>query len=182
MGKFYDQPTIEQVSDTATQEAAAAAEKNTATTAAPKQTTLKDIYIKQIDEFDRFVKGEIGFKDAAQRQEQLVDFITAFDSMLGGDYQYVKPSLHHLIGVINKSPTTYGSGEQFAPLYTMKKIPYRLKPERFIDLFCFFIGLAENIRDVKRYIGGRDIPYFLREFNVAQRENIVRFTEDLMHR
>lgn len=138
-------------------------------------TTLKDIYIKAINNFDLFVLGKYASHNVETRQKAMIEFIQLFDNILKLEYSDAKEVLHYFLGKINENLQVYQNGEMFAPIYTMKKIPYNIKVDRFIHLIVFLVGLAKNVGNAPRYVSGRDLPYIFKDYPREQREIIIEF-------
>lgn len=179
MGKDYDPPILEiyetqktDVEDTNIydDQITVDGEKTVITT-----MSLKDIYIKAIDNFHLFVLGKYASHSVAERQAAMIEFIQLFDNILKLDYSDAKDVFHYFLGKINENLRVYQNGEMFAPIYTMKKIPYNVKVDRFVNLIVFLVGLAKNVQNAPRYVSGRDLPYIFKDYPKDQREVIIRF-------
>lgn len=177
MGKGYQPPITQEL----TNEIISTAKTNKieVTKEVSTEVNLATIYKKQLDNFDLFVRGKFSAKDVEEKQKAMIGFIKLFDNILDSEYSVVKPVLHHFIYNVNKNLRTYLSGEMFATIYTMKTIPYNVKPNRFIELICFLVGLAENIQSARKYVHGRDVTYILRDFSVKQRESAINFISNI---
>lgn len=179
MGKDYDPPILEvyeaqkdDTDDTVVYDKQITADGNP-TIITP--TTLKDIYIKAIDNFHLFVLGKYASHSVQARQTAMIEFIQLFDNILKLEYSDAKEVLHHFLGKINENLQVYQNGEMFAPIYTMKKIPYNIKVDRFVHLIVFLVGLAKNVGNAPRYVAGRDLPYIFKDYPRNQREIIIEF-------
>lgn len=179
MGKDYD-PPIQEVYDAQKTNADEGVVYDTQVTADGENTvipptTLKDIYIKSIDNFHSFVLGKYASHSVVERQTAMIEFIHLFDNILKLEYSDAKEVFHHFLGRINESLRVYQNGEMFAPIYTMKKIPYNIKVDRFINLIVFLVGLAKNVHNAPRYVSGRDLAYIFRDYPREQRLIIIEF-------
>lgn len=178
MGKGYEPPiTQELVNEIVT--TAKASKEAAAKAEAPQEMTLATIYKKQLDNFDLFVKGKYATNSVEARHKAMIDFIKLFDTILNSEYSVAKPVLHHFIHNVNKSLRVYQNGDMFAPIYAMKKIPYNIKVNRFIELICFLVGLAENIQSARKYVSGRDIAYILRDYSAKQKATAFQFINNI---
>lgn len=196
MGKLYDPPIAEELgqtvkTETSAQPAAAAAVSLKTTSAAAVTAATKtssgvvDVYLKQLDEFDKFALDKHPAQTKKERQQLMIGFIRLFQNILKLDQQKATTCLNYFLSNVGKNFKTYNNGELFTPIFTMtrKDIPYDCKTERFMDLVLFLIGLQGSFSTIgaSAFINGRDMTYYFNAWGRTEKETIVNFVSSKVH-
>lgn len=177
MSNNFEAPKLKKL-DNAVAAQEAAEEKMDKSTKVPTERVVTDpvdIYKNGIDEFTKFLAGEIHAGNLEQRNKFQLDFFDNMFAMLKLDEDRLKSCLDYFVIQVVQNRHLYTDGTIVAPLYHVEpKRPAAdvLKYKRFM---LFLITFAEYAKDRPRFLANYDVVKFASMFSPEIKQKLTNY-------
>lgn len=144
-----------------------------------KGTVVTDVMIKRIDKHLEYLKGEVGFKDAEERNQEQVSFIETIGNSLKMDFDGYVVFTDYLLTKIRDNQKVFTDGLAFRFCADLKKGSYTEAVSNYQSYIEFLtkIAINWNVRyKLKKLV---DTAYVIHPLNQKGKENVTQYFNKL---
>lgn len=171
MGDNFNPPKIEKRNNTVDTQVAAE-EQNTQTNEVRTVTSAVDVYLNAIDDFVKFLKGEIGAGSLDERRNIQKSFLDSTWGYLRLDYPDMKKVMDYLLVTIKNNPNEFAWNKVVAPLSTLEGKINATDIERYKRFVVFATLLSEYTRNRNQFTQMFDMTKFEAMFSGQAKTNL----------
>lgn len=169
----YVKPTVEKLSTAINEQVKEEVAQPVGGT--PVNVTAVDIYKEAIDNFRKFINGEIYNGDLEERKKFQRSFITSVWGMLELNDAQVKEVLDYFIKTINDFPGIFEYNKIAAPLFTIESTLAASEVKRYTRFLVFITLFAENARNRELFRSQFDMPKFEQLFSPVAKQRLHNY-------
>lgn len=173
MGDNFNPPKIEKRNNAVAEQTTEAQE--TKTTTAREVNSPVDIYKNGIDEFVKFLKGEIAGGTLDERRAQQKKAIQTCWGMLDLDYAQTKESLDYFLITVGQNQNAFEWSNILAPLNALEGKMSASEITRYKRFMVFITLLSEYARNRTQFTQMFDMTKFEAMFPAKSRENLHNY-------
>lgn len=133
------------------------------------------IYIRGIDDFLLFLKGEKAAGTLEERQKFQRSFFDSVPPMLRLDDNKVKAILDHFLIVVSDNREVFEFSRIVAPLFTLESSLNKEEVERYKRFLLFITLLSDHARDRKRFLAQFDMVKFTNMFDPITKQRLTNY-------
>lgn len=177
MGNQYKPPQVEKRNNTVAHQVDQDKDNDNTigVSSAPFIRTPESIYQENIDNFTKFLKGEIHGGSLEERQKFQLSFFKNIPALLRLDAQKVKVILDHFLIEISKNRDVYEYSKILAPLFKLEsKLPAE-DVARYKRFMLFITMLSDNARNRDRFRAQFDTVTFANMWDAKANQNIINY-------
>lgn len=144
-----------------------------------KGTVVTDIMIKRIDKHLEYLRGDVGFKDNEERDQEQVTFIETIGNSLKMDFDGYVIFTDYLLTKIRDNQKVFTDGLAFCFCAELKKGSYTEAVKNYQGYIEFLtkIAINWNVRyKLKKLV---DIAYVIQPLNQKGKENVTQYFNKL---
>lgn len=171
MGDNFNPPKIEKRNNTVDDQVATD-EQNTQETKTREVTSPVHVYMNSIDEFVKFLKGEIGAGNLDERRAIQKSFLDSVWGYLRLDYKDMKEVMDYFLITVKANPNEFAWNKVVAPLSTLEGVVNSTDITRYKRFIMFVTLLSEYTRNRNQFTQMFDMTKFEAMFNGQARSNI----------
>lgn len=173
MSDKFSPPKMEK-RNTAVAEQVATEKESIVINASGPQTAV-DIYKSAIDEFVKFLKGEVAAGSLDERRKFQKSFVKSTVGMLDLDYQDTKAVLDYFLVTVSEEQNAFSWNNVLAPLASIEGAMSNSDLNRYKQFILFITLLSEHARNRTQFTQMFDMTKFEASFPLKARTNLHNY-------
>jgi hypothetical protein len=171
MGDNFNPPKIERRNNTVDTQAETD-QQNTQAQETRQVTSPVHIYQNGIDEFTKFLRGEIGGGSLEERQKIQKSFLESVWNFLKMDYSNMKEVMDYFLVTVKQNPNEFAWDKIISPLAVLEGTVNSTELTRYKRFMMFATLLSEYARNRNQFTTMFDMTKFEAMFNGQARTNL----------
>lgn len=171
MGNNYTPPEVEKVGSAI--EAQTAEQVNESAVIVGREVkTAADVYKNSIDDFVKFLNGELYAGSLTERRKFQIDFINSIQNFLELDYEQTKEVLDYFLITIGANKDAFDWNKLVAPVASIEGITGAVVLTRYKRFMLFITLLSDYAKVRTQFTNMFDMTKFEAMFSQKARENL----------